>query len=179
MIDTFHEHQLPVCPLGMGLVLEGPAQLLDGYISVQNSVVARTAEGKTREQWSNFPLVFKDWMIHCVCLIARHCDNQWWMSLVTKTKGWFFTSPTKQRLVETGDRLLRFKLNFISKTFFLSGMSFSVTEKHSNHTQCGCQEEKSIYLDHTIKGRVHSGRHAFLLRIKWEDWQLQLSQVQY
>lgn len=44
MIDTFHEHQLPVRPLGMGLVLEGSAQLLDGYISVQNSIIARTAD---------------------------------------------------------------------------------------------------------------------------------------
>lgn len=43
VIDAFHEHQLPVCPLGVGLVLEGSAQLLDGHISVQDSIVARTA----------------------------------------------------------------------------------------------------------------------------------------
>lgn len=44
VIDTFHEHQLPVCPLGVGLVLEGSAQLLDGYISVQDSIIASAAE---------------------------------------------------------------------------------------------------------------------------------------
>lgn len=44
VIDAFHEHQLPVRPLGVGLVLEGSAQLLDGHISVQDSVVACTAE---------------------------------------------------------------------------------------------------------------------------------------
>lgn len=48
MIDTFHEHQLPVRPLGVGLVLERSAQLLDGYISVQDSVVAGAAGGKHR-----------------------------------------------------------------------------------------------------------------------------------
>lgn len=46
MIDTFHEHQLPVRPLGMGLVLEGSAQLLDGHVSVQDSVITSTAEEK-------------------------------------------------------------------------------------------------------------------------------------
>lgn len=46
VVDAFHEHQLPVRPLGVGLVLEGSAQLLDGHISVQDSVVACTAEQK-------------------------------------------------------------------------------------------------------------------------------------
>lgn len=46
VIDTFHEHQLPVSPLSVGLVLEGSAQLLDGYISVQDSVIAGAAGGK-------------------------------------------------------------------------------------------------------------------------------------
>lgn len=46
MIDTFHEHQLPVRPLGVGLVLERSAQLLNGYISVQDSVVAGAAGRK-------------------------------------------------------------------------------------------------------------------------------------
>lgn len=56
MIDTFHEHQFPVCPLGMGLVLEGSAQLLDGHISVQDSIVARTAEEekKNKRKVDNF-----------------------------------------------------------------------------------------------------------------------------
>lgn len=44
VIDAFHEHQLPVRPLGMGLVLEGSAQLLDGHVSVQDSIVACTAD---------------------------------------------------------------------------------------------------------------------------------------
>lgn len=44
MIDAFHEHQLPVRPLGMGLVLEGSAQLLDGHVPVQDGIVAGTAE---------------------------------------------------------------------------------------------------------------------------------------
>lgn len=47
MIDTFHEHELPVCPLSMGLVLEGSAQLLDGHISVQDGIVARAADENT------------------------------------------------------------------------------------------------------------------------------------
>lgn len=47
VIDTFHEHELPVCPLGMGLVLEGSAQLLDGHISVQDGIVARAADENT------------------------------------------------------------------------------------------------------------------------------------
>lgn len=44
VIDTFHEHQLPVRPLGMSLVLERSAQLLDGHVSVQDGIIARTAE---------------------------------------------------------------------------------------------------------------------------------------
>lgn len=44
VIDAFHQHQLPVRPLGMGLVLERSAKLLDSHISVQDSIVACTAE---------------------------------------------------------------------------------------------------------------------------------------
>lgn len=51
VIDTFHEHQLPVRPLGVGLVLERSAQLLDGYISVQDSVVAGAAGRETQRVW--------------------------------------------------------------------------------------------------------------------------------
>lgn len=47
VIDAFHEHELPVCPLGMGLVLEGSAQLLDGHISVQDGIVTRAADENT------------------------------------------------------------------------------------------------------------------------------------
>lgn len=47
VIDAFHEHELPVCPLGMGLILEGSAQLLDGHISVQDGIVARAADENT------------------------------------------------------------------------------------------------------------------------------------
>lgn len=39
VVDTFHEHQLPVGPLGVGLVLEGPAQLLDGNVPLQVVVI--------------------------------------------------------------------------------------------------------------------------------------------
>lgn len=39
MVDTLHEHQLPVGPLGVSLILKGPAQLLDGDISLQVVVV--------------------------------------------------------------------------------------------------------------------------------------------
>lgn len=54
VIDTFHEHQFPICPLGVGLVLERSAQLLDGDISVQNSIIARTGRRENhREQRKN------------------------------------------------------------------------------------------------------------------------------
>lgn len=65
MIDALHEHQLPVCPLGVGLVLEGSAQLLDGHVSVQDSIVARAADesttvGITRRAPDQPPSVFID-----------------------------------------------------------------------------------------------------------------------
>lgn len=62
MIDTFHEHQLPVRSLGVGLVLEGSAQFLDGHVSVQDGIVAGTAEGKQRKRYSLFIIHF--WMNH-------------------------------------------------------------------------------------------------------------------
>ena len=46
VIDTFHEHQFSVGPLGMGLVLKGPAQLLNGHIPLKVVVVCRTGERK-------------------------------------------------------------------------------------------------------------------------------------
>lgn len=48
MVHTFHEDQLPVSSLGMSLVLKGSAELLNGHISVKNSVIGSTAE--TQEQ---------------------------------------------------------------------------------------------------------------------------------
>lgn len=47
VIDTFHKHQLAVRPFGVRLVLERSAQLLDGHISVEDSVITR-AVGKVR-----------------------------------------------------------------------------------------------------------------------------------
>jgi len=35
VIDTFEQHQLPVGPLGMGLVLERPAELLHCHRNTQ------------------------------------------------------------------------------------------------------------------------------------------------
>ena len=102
VIDTFHEHQFPVCPLGMGLVLEGSAQLLDGHISVQDSIVAGTAEEeKTKKRRGRFLVFRAGWIT--LCVIAWHCDNPPWKSSVTKTKGLFFTSPSKQSLTEIDD----------------------------------------------------------------------------
>lgn len=44
MVHTLHEDQLPVSSLGMRLVLKGSAELLNGHISVKNSIVRSTAE---------------------------------------------------------------------------------------------------------------------------------------
>lgn len=44
MIDTFHEHQLSVGPLGMGLILKRPTQLLDGDVSFQGLVKSRAGK---------------------------------------------------------------------------------------------------------------------------------------
>lgn len=43
VIDTFHKHQLPVCSLGVSLVLKGSAEFLNGHISVQDGVISSTA----------------------------------------------------------------------------------------------------------------------------------------
>lgn len=50
MVDTLHEHQLPVGPFGVGLILEGPAQLLDGDIPLQVVVVRRTERFEFRQE---------------------------------------------------------------------------------------------------------------------------------
>ena len=42
VVDTFHQHQFPVGPLCVSLVLKRPAQLLDGDIPLQVVVVRRT-----------------------------------------------------------------------------------------------------------------------------------------
>lgn len=44
MVHTLHEDQLPVSPLGMSLVLEGSAELLNGHISVEDSVIRSTGK---------------------------------------------------------------------------------------------------------------------------------------
>lgn len=38
MVDTFHEDQLSVRPLGVGLILKWPTQLLNGDVSFQDLV---------------------------------------------------------------------------------------------------------------------------------------------
>lgn len=53
MIDTFHEDQLSVRPLGVGLVLKRPTQLLNGDVSFQDLV--KSGAGKQAnpgEMWS-------------------------------------------------------------------------------------------------------------------------------
>lgn len=75
VIDAFHEHQLPVCPLGVGLVLEGSAQLLDGYISVQDTIIARTVEEKN----TAYNLVF---ICESICewlhdIVTIHLESHW------------------------------------------------------------------------------------------------------
>jgi len=42
MVHTLHEDQLPVSSLGMRLVLKGSAELLNGHISVKNSIIRST-----------------------------------------------------------------------------------------------------------------------------------------
>lgn len=83
VIDAFHEHQLSVCPLGVGLVLEGSAQLLDGYISVQDTIIARTVEEKKHSIQFSIHMWINLWVI------AWHCDNPPWKSLVKKNKDYF------------------------------------------------------------------------------------------
>lgn len=39
VVDTFHEHQFPVGPFGVSLVLKGPAQLFDGDVPLQVVVI--------------------------------------------------------------------------------------------------------------------------------------------
>lgn len=42
VVDTFHEHQFSVGPFCVSLILEGPAQLLDGDVPLQVVVVRWT-----------------------------------------------------------------------------------------------------------------------------------------
>lgn len=44
MVHTLHEDQFPVSSLGMRLVLKGSAELLNGHISVKDSIICSTAE---------------------------------------------------------------------------------------------------------------------------------------
>lgn len=54
MIDTLHEHQLPVGPLGVGLILKGPTQLLNGDVSFQGLVKSRAGkQADPGETWSD------------------------------------------------------------------------------------------------------------------------------
>lgn len=44
MVHTLHEDQLPVSSLGVSLVLEGSAELLNGHISIEDSIVCSTVK---------------------------------------------------------------------------------------------------------------------------------------
>jgi hypothetical protein len=44
MVHTLHEDQLPVCSLGVSLILKGSAELLNGHVSVKDSIICSTAE---------------------------------------------------------------------------------------------------------------------------------------
>ena len=39
VVDTFHEHQFPVGPFRVSLILERPAQLLDGDVPLKVVVI--------------------------------------------------------------------------------------------------------------------------------------------
>lgn len=53
MIDTFHEDQLSVRPLGMGLILKRPTQLLNGNVSFQDLVKSRAGKQENPgKMWS-------------------------------------------------------------------------------------------------------------------------------
>lgn len=51
MIDTFHEHQLSVRPLGVGLVLKRPTQLLNGDVSFQDLVESGAGKQADAVRW--------------------------------------------------------------------------------------------------------------------------------
>lgn len=44
VVHTLHEDQFPVSPLGVRLVLKGSAELLNGHISIEDSIIGSTAE---------------------------------------------------------------------------------------------------------------------------------------
>lgn len=46
MVHTLHEDQFPVSSLGMCLVLKGSAELLNGHISVKDSIIGSTAKNQ-------------------------------------------------------------------------------------------------------------------------------------
>lgn len=53
MIDTFHENQLSVRPLGVGLILKRPTQLLNGDVSFQDLVKSGAGtQANPGEMWS-------------------------------------------------------------------------------------------------------------------------------
>lgn len=53
MVHTFHEDQFPVSSLGMCLVLKGSAELLNGHISVKDSIIRSTAEIQEQSRIKN------------------------------------------------------------------------------------------------------------------------------
>lgn len=53
MVHTLHEDQFPVSSLGMRLVLKGSAELLNGHISVKDSIIRSTAEIQEQSRIKN------------------------------------------------------------------------------------------------------------------------------
>lgn len=50
VVDTFKQHQFPVGTLGMGLILERPAQLFNCHWYAEDCVQSRASHGLRREK---------------------------------------------------------------------------------------------------------------------------------
>lgn len=53
MVHTLHEDQFPVSSLGMCLVLKWSAKLLNGHISIKDSIIRSTAEIQEKSRITN------------------------------------------------------------------------------------------------------------------------------
>lgn len=63
VVDALQKHQLPVGPLGVGLVLEGPAQLLHCHREAQDRVERRAFRRVERDLQISYELRDADWFI--------------------------------------------------------------------------------------------------------------------
>lgn len=61
VVDTFHEHQFSVSPFCVSLILEGPAQLLDGDVPLQVVVVRWTVAKNESKSLVNNNVCQKPW----------------------------------------------------------------------------------------------------------------------